>query len=98
MKKIFSIVLLVLVGAGAMLACVKKSGQQSADSNQKSVVSSQLFYRTAIYKTGEMTLHRKNGQDDNGCKDQGKNAAAPYSFLLHLALIIMGVKCETDRF
>ena len=41
MKKIFSIVLLVLVGAGAVLACVKKSSQKSAVSNQKSAVSSQ---------------------------------------------------------
>ena len=41
MKKIFSIVLLALVGAGAVLACVKKSGQQSVVSNQKSAVSSQ---------------------------------------------------------
>ena len=41
MKKIFSIVLLVLVGAGAVFACVKKSNQKSVVSSQKSAVSSQ---------------------------------------------------------
>lgn len=41
MKKIFSIVLFVLVGAGAVLACVKKSSQSSAVSSQKSALSNQ---------------------------------------------------------
>ncbi len=41
MKKIFSIVLLVLVGAGAVLACVKKSSQSSVVSSQSSAVSNQ---------------------------------------------------------
>lgn len=53
MKKIFSIVLLVLVGAGAVLACVKKSSQSSAVSNQKSVVSSQ---KSAVSNQKELTI------------------------------------------
>lgn len=60
MKKIFSIVLLVLVGAGAVLACVKKSSQSSAVSSQKSAVSNQKSVvssqKSAVSSQKELTI------------------------------------------